>query len=134
MNRVARTKTKPIIIKQCPCGREFTQAQWNRLRLFSRTYDKIEMAELRNCPSCKSTLYVGTVLARILYRVERCPGGLLVFRRAGSQEVMLREGDVGAIHTNRRSVRTTIANERQLDLEAGRRLAIVVDVTTKGGR
>lgn len=53
---------RTAIFKQCSCGREFTQAEWESLPVLGHTLtddaDGWYDLELRNCPSCHSTLGV----------------------------------------------------------------------------
>jgi len=133
MKRVtSRERTKPII-KSCGCGLTYNASQWRRLPLVSRSSDDVERVELRNCRRCHSTLYLGTPRATIFYRVERAPGGFLIFRRAGVDEVMVRDGDVGALHVTQKAVQATISRERRIDRDAGKRLAVDVFIT-KGAK
>jgi ribosomal protein S27AE len=46
---------KPVR-KRCSCGRTFTAHEWSLLDLLGTMTDDVDVIELRNCPSCGSTL------------------------------------------------------------------------------
>lgn len=48
--------------KVCACTRSFTLAEWNALELVAEDWDAVgdgnELLELRNCPTCRSTMAI----------------------------------------------------------------------------
>lgn len=52
--------------KRCGCGASFTLEEFQALPLLGFVGDLVERAELRNCPSCHSTLGITHVGGRVI--------------------------------------------------------------------
>lgn len=123
MRRVSRTR-EGTIVKTCACGRTYTRAEWNKLRLVGEQVDDVERAELRDCV-CGSTIALGSVRARVEYTVETIDGGWLLFRRAGSGDaIAIGIGARARVFPSRDAAVGEIASQRRADRSAATRLAV----------
>jgi hypothetical protein len=128
MRRIPRSGTRTL--KRCGCGREYTRAEWNELRLAGEQVDDVERGELRDC-LCGSTIAVGRLRVRVAYNVEAIEGGWLLYRKAGSGEeiafgIGAPTGGMATVFPTKRAAESMIPPQRRADRAAATRLDVEI--------
>lgn len=120
MNRTNLT----AIVKTCACGAEYTRAAWNALEAAGTAGDDVERLEQRHC-TCGSTISLGTLLARVVYRIDAVPAGWLVWRKAGTRdEVAIGIGSKAIVFRKWHEVTDAIACRKRTDRGAATLLGV----------